>query len=178
MPNWCENELSLYGKTEEVEKILNVMRKEDGEYSILESLYPTPQELNIGDVPFVPNEYMKQNKEKLGYTSWYDWRISNWGCKWPENYLYVDQEYTKNDNGTSVIHFKFETPWGPPIEAFNKISEDYPNILFCLYYEEPGMGFCGKNVWADGECKESEESELITHHFDEEYLFDSYIDNK
>lgn len=176
MPNWCENNLSIYGSVEDMNKILSVMKKEDGEYSILEALYPTPEELNIGNVSFNPDEQQIANQEKYGYKSWYDWRIDKWGCKWPESELFLGQEYTLNDNGNGVIAFNFETPWGPPIEAFNKISQDYPNLLFCLYYEEPGMGFCGKNVWAKGECIESEESQMVSSYFDEDYLFEMYID--
>lgn len=178
MPNWCENHLSIYGNVEDMNNILNVIKKEDGSYSLLESLYPTPEELQIGDVSMTPDEQQIRNQEKYGYKSWYDWRIDKWGCKWPENELHIAQEYTVIRDERACIAFNFETPWGPPIEAFNKISIDYPNILFCLYYEEPGMGFCGKNIWANGECQESYEAELVSHYFDEDYYFDEYITNK
>lgn len=175
MPNWCSNNLSIYGHKDDMQNLLDVIKVGEDNYILLEALYPTPDELNIGDVPFVPDERMNALKEKYGYTSWYEWRIDKWGCKWPESDLFIGQEYTEVDDHRAVIAFNFETPWGPPIEAFNKISTDYPNLLFCLYYEEPGMGFCGKNIWANGECVESVEAELVTHHFDEEYLFDTYI---
>lgn len=178
MPNWCENNLSIMGRKEDMDKFMEVITIRKDEYSLLETLYPTPEDLNIGDVPFVPNEEMKANGEKHGFHSWYDWRIANWGCKWPESGLSVGQEYTENDDGTSVIAFNFETPWGPPIEAFDKISKDYPNLLFCLYHEEPGMGFCGRNIWAKGESIESESSDLISRWFDEDYLFGEYIQNR
>lgn len=178
MPNWCENNLSIYGKIEDMDKFINVISKDGGGYDLLENLYPTPDELNIGNVPMVPDEQMLKNKEKTGYTSWYDWRVDKWGTKWPESDLSVGQEYTKHNDGTAVIAFNFETAWAPPIAAFHKISEDYPNLLFCLYYEEPGMAFCGTNVWANGEEKESTESELISRYFDEEYLYEQYIENK
>jgi hypothetical protein len=38
------------------------------------------------------------------------------------------------------------------------------------------MGFCGTNVWANGECVESTESELVSRYFDESYLYDTYIE--
>lgn len=178
MPNWCENNLSIYGKIEDMQKIMEIITIEDGQFSLLETLYPTPDELMMGNVPFVSNEQMKENAKKYGFESWYDWRIAHWGCKWPESSLAIGQEYTKHDDGTAVIAFNFETAWAPPIEAFDKISEDYPNLLFCLYYQEPGMGFCGTNVWANGEQVESTEAELVSSYFDEEYLFDKFITTK
>jgi hypothetical protein len=176
MPNWCENNLSIYGRKEDMIKFMEVIRVGDDEYSLLEKLYPTPEELNIGDVSMTPDEQQLANFEKFGYKSWYDWRIAKWGTKWPESSLSVGQDYTESTNGYSVIAFNFETAWSPPVEAFDKITMDYPNLLFCLYYEEPGMGFCGKNIWANGECQEKYEAELVQNYFDEEYLFDQYIE--
>lgn len=177
MPNWCENHLSIYGKQEDMKKLMEVITINDGEYSLLEKLYPTPDELNIGDVSMNPDEQQIANFEKFGYKSWYDWRIAHWGTKWSESDLNIGQEYTENEDGTSVIAFNFESAWSPPIEAFTKISKDYPEILFCLYYEEPGMGFCGKNIWALGEMQENEQSELISSYFDEDYVYQNYYSN-
>ena len=177
MPNWCSNNLSVHGKIEDMKKFMEVITIGEDEYSLLSKLYPTPEELNIGDVSFTVDEQQQANLEKYGYKSWYDWRIEKWGCKWPESDLYVGQEYTENKDGTATIAFNFESPWSPPLEAFDKISLDYPNLLFCIYYEEPGMAFCGNCVWAQGERKEQSQSELISSYFDEDYLFDEYINN-
>ena len=177
MPNWCSNNLSIYGKIEDMKKLMEVITIGEDEYSLLEKLYPTPDELNIGDVSFSVDEQQQANFEKFGYKSWYDWRIAKWGCKWPESDLHVGQDYTENKDGTAVIAFNFESPWCSPLEAFDKISMDYPSLLFCIYYEEPGMGFCGSAVWGDGERQQNSQAELIDRYFDEEYLFDSYINN-
>jgi hypothetical protein len=177
MPNWCSNNLSIYGKIEDMKKLMEVITIGEDEYSLLEKLYPTPDELNIGDVSFTVDEQQQANFEKFGYKSWYDWRIAKWGTKWPESDLHVGQDYTENKDGTAVIAFNFESAWCSPLEAFDKISMDYPNLLFCIYYEEPGMGFCGSAVWGDGERQQNSQAELIDRYFDEEYLFDSYINN-
>ena len=184
MPNWCENHLSITGQEDDVKKILEIIEtpvENGGEYNIIENLYPTPEDLNIGHAPM--NNLTDQqiaNKEKYGYTDWYQWRIDKWGTKWPDSDTRSESEpiIGTSPEGISTIAFGFETPWGPPIEAFHKISSDYPNLLFCLYYEEPGMGFCGKNVWANGEEVESEESELVSSYFDEDYLYEHYFEKK
>ena len=177
MPNWCENQLSIYGKKEDMDKFISVIKAGEDEYKLLETLYPTPEELSIGDVSMTPDEQQLANQQKFGYKSWYDWRIDKWGTKWPESDLRIAQDYTNRADDRVEIAFGFDTAWSPPIEAFDKISMDYPNLLFCLYYEEPGMGFCGKNVWANGESIESYQGDLITDYFDEDYLFEEYIEN-
>ena len=177
MPNWCSNNLSVYGKIEDMKKFMEVIDMGNDEYSLLESLYPTPPELNIGDVSMNPDEQQIANFEKFGYKSWYDWRIANWGTKWPESDLHLGQEYTENLDGTAVIAFNFESPWCSPLEAFDKISKDYPSLLFAIYYEEPGMAFCGKTVWGLGERQEDYQAELIDRYIDEAYYFEQYITN-
>lgn len=179
MPNWCENNLSIFGKIEDMEKLMEVITISEDEYELLEKLYPTPEELNVGNVSTIsPDEQQLANQEKYGYKSWYDWRIDKWGTKWNENDLSIGQEYTVQNDDWSVIAFNFNTAWAPPIEAFDKISVDYPNLLFCLYYEEPSMAFCGKNVWINGESIESSQAELVTRYFDEEYLYEVNINKK
>ena len=69
MPNWCENNLSIYGKKEEMKKLMEVITIGEDEYSLLEKLYPTPDELNIGDVSMNPDEQQIANFEKFGYKS-------------------------------------------------------------------------------------------------------------
>ena len=181
MPNWCENNLSIYGEIEEMKKIMAVIKIDDDTYSLLEKLYPTPDELKADNVKFFNetdnSEDEKDRIKKFGYKNWYDWRIAKWGTKWTESDLQIGQEYTEHIDH-AVIAFNFNSAWSPPIEAFNKISEDYPNLVFCLYYEEPGMGFCGSNIWANGEEKESYQTELVSRYFDEEYLYEQYITNK
>ena len=177
MPNWCENQLSITGPHEDMVKLHGIIRISEDEFQLLEALYPTPEDLKIGDVSLVPDEKQTSNLEKHGYKSWYDWRIDKWGCKWPESSLHVSQSFTYYTH-LAQIAFTFETPWGPPIEAFHKISQDWPKLLFCLYYEEPGMGFCGTSVWGNGEIQEESQSELIHRYFDEEYLYETYIANQ
>lgn len=186
MPNWCENQLSISGKKYDMDKFIDVIN-ENGEYKLLTNLYPMPSELDIESASMRGEEYwteqQRANKEKYGFTDWYSWRIHNWGCKWPESDLSVSQEYGTagmTSDGTTVftIAFRFETPWGPPIEAFEKISNDYPELLFCLYFEEPGMGFCGERVWGNGELVSSTDSELVNRFFDEPYLYEHTIIKK
>lgn len=193
MPNWCSNNLYVYGEKEDMMKFLYVISRKldkqnnvieanevvlkdykhgDVEVTLLENLYPTPQDLLIGDAPVVHNDTQKSNIEKYGFPDWYQWRIEKWGTKWGESDLYFNSPFVSGNH--IEIDFDFQTAWSPPIEAFDKISKDYPNILFCLYYLEEGMAFCGRNVWINGESIESYQAEYINDEFDTEYLFSEY----
>ncbi len=122
MPNWCNNSLSISGPNEDLEKLLrDADNGEEGNFS-LEKLVPIPKELS---------------------EDWYNWRVSNWGTKWDIGKVDIE----KSDEHMS---FNFETAWAPPIEAFNTISKNYPNLSFELTYEEPGMDFCGKAEFQNG----------------------------
>lgn len=182
MPNWCENNLSIHGPKDEMDRFHEIIKKDDGEYSLLENLYPTPEDLINTTSSYSKDDWsdeQKANFEKYGHADWYSWRIANWGTKWKESDLYVGQEYTVNEvDGTATIAFNFNTAWAPPIEAFDKISKDWPNLLFCIYYEEPGMAFCGNCIWLNGEQKEASHSDMVNRFFDEEYLYEMYNDNK
>lgn len=176
MPNWCSNNLSVYGPKDEMDKFIEVIKISDGEYNLLEKLYPTPEDLMIDSSFGKDSPEQISNREMYGYADWYDWRIAKWGTKWTESDLCLGQEYTVNeDANTGTIAFNFETAWSPPLEAFDKISEDWPELLFCIYYEETGMSFCGNAIWKNGR-KESEEANLISRYFDEEYLYETYSD--
>ena len=160
MPNWCENYLSVRGKSEDFKKFHDVIYSEKEDYQLLEKLYPTPEELLEGE-------------------GWYNWRINHWGTKWKEDDLIVTGDPNEvDDNDLTEISFYFNTAWSPPIEAFDKISADYPKLLFALYYEEPGMGFCGKNAWINGESIENSQGELIRNEFDTDYLYDAFISDE
>jgi hypothetical protein len=74
--------------------------------------------------------------------SWYNWNIRNWGVKWdvavseknehPDTYM--EGPVANGDN--KVVYYNFETAWGIPKPALEKLSAQYPALLFTLSYEE------------------------------------------
>ena len=49
------------------------------------------------------------------------------------------------------LGYQFMTPWGPPIELLNNVSQEFPELEFTMEYKESGMGFAGEVVWYNGE---------------------------
>ncbi len=86
----------------------------------------------------IEGEKYKNNIDKYGYTTWYEWSIENWGTKWSlsdENYI-VDQ----NDE---YISFEFDTAWSPPEGIYTKLVELFPELNISWFYKEPGMQISG-----------------------------------
>jgi hypothetical protein len=74
--------------------------------------------------------------------SWYNWNLRNWGVKWdvavaekntnPDTYM----EGPVDNGDNKVVYYHFETAWGIPLSALEKLSAQYPSLLFTLSYEE------------------------------------------
>ncbi len=167
MPNHCENILGVLGKTEDVMKFINfitVKSDESGdEYKIFKSLKPTPEELINTTSPSKEKNWDLINK--YGADNWYDWCNNNWGTKWGDYDIHTfgiqhcnvtsysllengEVDYKNpitKSSGESYIHFDFQTAWGPGSDFLKEqLSKQFPELIFRLEYEEPGMCFAGE----------------------------------
>ena len=149
MPNWCNNTFKVSASKEQIdgfEKFLNDNNGKDW----FDFFAPCPEELKkVGDVSFhkEPDESLV---EKYGYSDWYSWSVANWGCKWNCD----AQDWNREDDNT--IGFWFDSPWAPPIELYNKISESDFEVE--AQYHEEGMAFVGEYI--DGDDNYYEYSDL------------------
>jgi len=78
---------------------------------------------------------------KYGYSDWYSWCVNNWGTKWDIS------PYGVEINEHGVLVGAFDSPWGPPIQAYEKLEALGFEVR--AYYYEPGMGFTGMYEGAD-----------------------------
>lgn len=133
MPNWCENEVNIYGTKEQLQTLVDEVFTE------------VPA---LGDETKLVLDYNKivPEPEDIG-ENWYNWRNSNWGVKWdlvsgsPENSsveMNLDSEY-------GSIYMMLFTPWSPPEPIVDALRERYPEIEIDWFYKEPGMQMAG---WA------------------------------
>ena len=185
MPNWCENTLIVAGEKWNVEDFIQqVKTSEDAlesaqKHTILENLYPTPDELNettsnFGAGTNDPQYEQKQaNIKKYGAADWFEWRNANWGTKWGDcETQLTDQDY--RDNFGKVM-LSFNSAWGPPYEGIKYIATIFPRLLFDLQYYEEGMCFqgyitiMGEKIIAEQEMEFMYDSERRWEWVDEEY---------
>lgn len=82
------------------------------------------KDLNIHTLEELGDMYI-QNIKEYGYTSWYNWRIDNWGTKWNATDF--------SCNKTTMI---FYTAWATPEAIFEKLSEMFPNRFIEIKYAD------------------------------------------
>lgn len=84
------------------------------------------------------------NLETFGHKTWYEWCLDKWGTKWNSG---EDLEVDVSETSISV---SFDTAWSPPLPVMAALCARFPRIRLTLTYSEPGMGFAGTAVGADG----------------------------
>lgn len=185
MPNWCMNELSVDGNSDELKRFVEasmglpakypprVLRdgtcvsepQEDTvSFFCFNALVPTPQEvLDIGfdgrdKIPanaLMDVFYGNLNRPLDGY----HWNIAYWGTKWDIYHDHIGKEDMGWSEGCEGISFDFDTAWSPPREWLYAVAAKFPNLSFKLHYEEPGCFFAGDLYAQDGMCIEDEYDE-------------------
>ena len=160
MPNWCVNNLT-------------VIVDQDEHAELYESLTTGP-EFGLPEKPILtfskivpePNYKAIEHEHELredpnvielsGMPYWYDWRVNNWGTKWDAHDapVYIAPSAGPLEDGTHppvVMTCNFQTAWGPPVEFVTRASEKFPNAVWVLSYDEPGMDFGGYVMLKAGE---------------------------
>jgi len=75
-----------------------------------------------------------------------DWCLENWGTRRDV----IEVSHIERPSDRCVI-IAFETAESPPTTAFtNRIAPDFPDLSFCLRFEEGGAGFAGEWEWKHG----------------------------
>ena len=142
MPNWCENKMTVVGKPDDV-KAFYERYADEGTKLSLNRITPRPQELD----------------------DWYQWSVDNWGTKWD---VEADGEVAESDwmhdVPASQVQYSFESAWGPPLEAVKTLIARHPELVFAIFYNEPGMCFHGWLTGAKGKVETDKYIDGVPHH--------------
>jgi hypothetical protein len=163
MPNYCENDLFVTGKDEDVHLFMQNCSS-PGTLLDFNKFIKMPDELDISS-ELNPNETLKErykiNSEKYGHESWYSWRWENWDTKWNAICTcilsnYSSDKYKYIENGFLI---KFSTAWNPPKPVVLAMSKIFPDLKFALRYYEMGQGFKGRYACKNGKviCNRQEQ---------------------
>lgn len=160
MPNWCSNVVTL---VHEDRKMISRAIKAAQKDALLNEFAPCPQALqdttegSYGDKLEQARltAQREDNRKTYGYSSWYDFAIGEWGCKWDISNGSDDYKIKKVDDRYSVT-LSFDTAWSPPINFYDKLLE-LEFSVDAMYYE-PGVAFCGN--YYDGSDETYELSNL------------------
>ena len=187
MPNWCENDLRIYGTYDDddnetgihlIKEITDLL--ESDKPTLLSYMKKMPKELEgttktSGTMTLTPDdgrntkdEQVKTSAELIklyGADNWYDWNIQNWGTKWDvhEPSIFIQD--------TNQIGLRFMTAWSPPIKIMNEFYNDNNEVLpeMILHYWEEGMGYTGH--WQNGRHNEGNTQGI----FDRRALMDTIM---
>lgn len=143
MPNWCNNTVTLEHTDP---AMIERARTAFAAGTFLQEFIPCPQDLIDTVSGYVPEQEALEakqtaNRERYGYSTWYEHNIAKWGTKWDVG----GGDGSLQDIEGGVI-ITFDSAWAPPIAAYDQLTELGFKIL-AMYYE-PGMAFAG--VWEDG----------------------------
>jgi hypothetical protein len=165
MPNWCSNNLVLtHDDPAMIQRAYDALER--GEF--LNEFIPVPKQLQIvagcvGD----PDEQKKleedtaRNLEELGYGNWYDFCVGEWGTKWDCG----EQGNSDIHPEGRMLHTFFESAWGPPVNAYEKLVEMGFGVE--AMYHEGGMCFAG--TWSNGNDDYIDLSELGADDIERDY---------
>ena len=148
MPNWCDNTITLkHSDPTMIKRAHDALER--GEF--LNEFHPVPLDLKIVAGKVGDDEDAEQqalvlqenaNRDKYGYTNWYDWCVNEWGTKWD-----VGDEGSATLNEDGSLSASFNSAWAPPIEAYRMLEDLGFEIK--AYYFEGGMMFAG--IYEDGD---------------------------
>jgi hypothetical protein len=171
MPNWVYNGLTIEGKPEQVKSLIVQMNKPfvdsikpngDLAYSVTQRKYVNPifSFRNIiapTDMEAYHSQPVFPEQFSLAFegNDWYNFNNREWGTKWDvavcEDDTYPTTTIEETENGDNyVVHYNFETAWSRPLPAIQKLSAQYPTLLFTLSYEEE-TGWGGEMEFLRGE---------------------------
>lgn len=90
-----------------------------------EQIHPTPKELL--ELPCKTTAAVQKKMiAKYGHKNWYDWRVENWGTKWPISDDGNSKKITRVN--PTKIKAKIVTAWDFPFGLFIRMSVRYPDI--------------------------------------------------
>jgi hypothetical protein len=135
MPNWCDNRLTVTGPERSLINFREAA-KSGGEPFSLEPFLPLPEELE-------PNDYHGDQ--------WHDYRIATFGTKWDVSDARLEAQ------GSDSLEYYFTSAWGPPDNAMQNISREFPDLRFGLWYEETGAYFRGEVIYQNGEVVDQQD---------------------
>ena len=161
MPNWCQNEVTVYAETpSELEEFITIVKGGAEDFSF-QSIAPMPEELQgIGSPTTICTEEEYQEwskthhynefanspitqemsdrfKEQYRADNWYEWANRYWGTKWDVSYVELEQFDEQS------IRYSFATAWGPPEGIYDTLVDRFPDLEISWFYREEGMQMAG-----------------------------------
>ena len=139
MPNWCWNDVMIYGEQPDRDKFLSDVKAIGGTDNGDEFEFSQPVLEHFFSLPADASKEMTTD-DGTTYSVFtdtgYNTAVQTWGTKWPDS-------NTRITEFPDSLNWKFDSPWGPPVEGIAKLSELYPTLYFANAWEEEQGIFAG-----------------------------------
>jgi hypothetical protein len=198
MPNWVYNGLTIEGNPDSVKKLMEQMNQpfvrvhdnwntQTMQMEKQQSTYPNPvfafwnivKPTNLEAYDSQPKHDPNKPMDFSG-EDWYNWNVREWGTKWDvavsADDKYPNTTFEDTANGENhVVHYNFETAWSTPMPALITLSEQYPDLLFTLSYEEE-TGWGGECEILRGKVISESTYDNMCRNCDSTYLDNDVVD--
>jgi len=159
MPNWVYNTVTLEGELLLVRNVRDTLAKpvegqSENPFSFWNIIHPEESEMADYNTQVGWSKENPEWKNSSDPTSWYQWNLRNWGCKWNcGNVEIAEPLAVHKDKATgemiATVTYSFDTPWSPPTEALTALSKKYPRLTIRHYFEEE-QGWGGEGYFQGG----------------------------
>lgn len=156
MPNWVDNNLSIYGDKDALDKIQAILTA-DNEFQQREREHYkqegfTTKQFSFSNLVCPPKEIWDEYFSVRGFgegippvpaNNWYGWNNEHWNTKWDA----CDAEIDRRDTCLTV---RFQTAWdGIGCELLDALAETLKDngATSCVYWFEEEQGWGGEAAW-------------------------------
>lgn len=168
MPNWIDNNITIYGDEQKLNEIIDFVKSKENVFDF-DKIVPMPPH---SETFFRDGSFGAEEEKKYSKNNWYDWSIENWGTKWNS----CDSSLSGKDKGE--IRYFFQTAWAPALPVLKALAEKFQVKVQCVFMEEFIGCNCGKTVYNEsGEAIEEEYYrddgfDFLAREYGEEFLVD------
>jgi hypothetical protein len=141
MPNWCNNYIVISGDKEKMKPIYDYFESSQAE---LDKHYEDKSVIlkeNLVMNTLVPHDE-EYKKIEAGGDYLLNPQTEFYGTKWDFDF----SECNTSDISKDTIAFSPLTAWSPPSQFCQKLAVKY-GVQVSVQYDEPGVGFVGKEVY-------------------------------
>lgn len=152
MPNYCDNNLRVKGKSLDIAEFVRDC------ISLDIKQYPYSNE--IYEDKFLDFNRIVPEPENNENHNWYSWRLENWGTKWEvcETHSFRIEPVDKNNEENREIELTilFSTAWTPANKIYEALMKKYKDtsLEFEIEYYEGGCAFAGHTHFSNGQITE------------------------
>lgn len=128
MANGCFNAIRIDGGKENLERVLDFLKKSEVEGKFFDLLYPIPEKL-------------RTEEERFGD----EWCVDHWGTQW-DVHIKAANVHRVADHTILLI---FSTEWSPPVPFLEKFAKDFQVDVEIRYIADKNI-FIGRAVCKNG----------------------------